>query len=102
VRSPLLHLSAIPANQTARLQVHHIIERAKGGTNEEDNLIVTCQTCHSDVHSHVPFMRRFTRDELKGHRDALIQLVSGGALPAEDADDTDEVMSIYARLLGKQ
>ena len=36
-----------------KLQVHHIKERAKGGGDEEDNLIVTCFSCHSDVHTHV-------------------------------------------------
>ena len=85
-----------------RLQVHHIVERSKGGTHEEDNLIVTCQTCHSDVHSHVPFMRRFTVAELKGHRDAVIKLVSEGTLPATDVDDTDVVFDLIARILGEQ
>lgn len=84
-----------------RLQVHHIVDRSKGGTIDEDNLIVTCQTCHSDVHSHVPFMRRFTEAELKGHRAAVIRLVSEGTLPATDVDDTDEILALIARIAGR-
>jgi hypothetical protein len=83
-----------------KLQVHHIIERANGGTNDEDNLIATCMSCHSDVHTHVPFARRFTQEELKGHRDALVRKVQEGRLPADDTDDGDEVIRKVVRLLG--
>jgi hypothetical protein len=75
-----------------KLQVHHIIERNQGGTNDEDNLIVTCMSCHTDVHSKVPFARRFSVEELKGHRDTLVRMVEQGVLPADDTDDTDQVM----------
>jgi hypothetical protein len=76
-----------------KLQVHHLVERSKGGSNEEDNLIVICLSCHSDVHSTVPFTRRFTVDEQKGHRDALIKQVADGILPIHDEDDTDLALS---------
>ena len=33
-----------------RLEVHHIIYRSKGGTDDEDNLITLCEDCHSKVH----------------------------------------------------
>lgn len=85
-----------------RLQVHHIVERSDGGTHDEDNLIVTCQTCHTDIHSYVPFMRRFTAEEQKGHRDTLIKLVGEGTLPASDSDDTDAVFTLIAQILGQQ
>lgn len=75
-----------------KLQVHHIVERNQGGGNDEDNLIVTCMSCHTDVHSKVPFARRFSVEELKGHRDALVRMVEQGVLPADDTDDTDIVM----------
>jgi hypothetical protein len=82
-----------------RLQVHHIVERNQGGSNEEDNLIVICLTCHTDVHSKVPFARRFTVEELKGHRDALVGMVASGVLPSDDADDTDEAFRFMADTL---
>jgi hypothetical protein len=85
-----------------RLQVHHIKERSDGGTHDEDNLIVTCQTCHTDVHSHVPFMRRFSEAELKGHRDALIKLVREGTLPATGTEDADVILDLISRILGQK
>ena len=69
------------------LQVHHIVERSRGGTDDEDNLIATCVTCHIDVHSTVPFTRRFTVDELKAHRDHLIHMLEQGILPREEEID---------------
>jgi hypothetical protein len=70
------------------LQVHHIVERAEGGSDDSDNLIAVCLTCHSDVHTKTLLTRRFTVGELKGHRDALIALVANGALP-QQAPNTD-------------
>ena len=32
------------------LQVHHIIERSKGGTNDESNLLILCPNCHMTEH----------------------------------------------------
>ncbi len=80
-----------------KLQVHHIIERSEGGADEEDNLIVTCFSCHSDVHTKVPFARRFSVAELKGHRDSVISLVEAGTLGVADADDTDEAVAVIVR-----
>ena len=33
-----------------RLEVHHIIYRSQGGTNDEDNLITLCKDCHDALH----------------------------------------------------
>ena len=33
-----------------RLEVHHIIYRSNGGTDDENNLITLCEECHSKVH----------------------------------------------------
>src|SRR5437868_932579 len=76
-----------------KLQVHHIVERNAGGTDDEDNLIVICLSCHTDVHTKVPFARRFSVDELKGHRDAVVKMVADGKLPVSDTDDTDEAIT---------
>jgi hypothetical protein len=70
--------------------VHHIKERNKGGGNDEDNLIVICLSCHTDVHSTVPFARRFSYEELKGHRDELVKLVREGKLSAPEAAEVDQ------------
>ena len=34
-----------------RLEVHHIIFRSKGGTDDLDNLITLCSDCHKKVHA---------------------------------------------------
>ena len=64
------------------LHIHHIIEVADGGTDDPDNLIPICLTCHSDVHTKTKLTRRFTPNELKQHRDSVFQLVADGKLPA--------------------
>ena len=33
-----------------RLEVHHIIYRSQGGTDDENNLITLCEDCHSKIH----------------------------------------------------
>lgn len=65
-----------------RLQVHHIVERSEGGSDDEDNLIAVCITCHIDVHTKAPFTRRFSVGELQQHRDNVFRLVADGKLPA--------------------
>ena len=35
----------------SKLEVHHIVYRSNNGSNEEDNLITLCHTCHKDLHS---------------------------------------------------
>ncbi len=67
------------------LQVHHIVAQSDGGTDDSDNLIALCLTCHSDVHTTRPFTRRFTPSELKQHRDEVVRLVTDGRLvPSEE------------------
>lgn len=38
-------------HKDSKLEVHHIVYRSNGGSNEESNLITLCHTCHQDVHS---------------------------------------------------
>ena len=64
------------------LHIHHIIEVADGGTDDPDNLIPSCLTCHSDVHTKTKLTRRFTPNELKQHRDLVFRLVAEGKLPS--------------------
>jgi RRXRR protein/HNH endonuclease len=37
-------------SKDSRLHVHHIIFRSSGGSDEESNLIVLCETCHKKLH----------------------------------------------------
>jgi hypothetical protein len=83
------------------IQVHHIIEQSAGGTDDSDNLIAICLTCHSDVHTRTQFTRRFTVTELKLHRDAVYRLVAEGVLPSDNqrADRTAELSATIIRQL---
>ena len=37
-------------HKDSKLEVHHIIYRSNGGSDEEENLITLCHTCHSGIH----------------------------------------------------
>ena len=39
--------------KNCRLEVHHIVYRSKGGTDDENNLITLCEECHDSVHKGV-------------------------------------------------
>lgn len=80
-----------------KLQVHHIVLRSKGGTDDDDNLIVICLSCHADVHSQVPFTRRFSVEELKGHRDALVRMVDEGVFPADESGNVERLIERAVR-----
>lgn len=38
-------------SKDSRLHVHHIIFRNNGGSDEPENLITLCKTCHDDLHA---------------------------------------------------
>lgn len=64
-----------------KVQVHHIIPRNKGGTDNIDNAIPLCPNCHDEVHSRFALgktTRDYTADELKLHRERTKELVKQG------------------------
>lgn len=38
-------------NKDKRLEVHHIVFRKDGGSDEQENLITLCKTCHDSLHN---------------------------------------------------
>ena len=38
-------------HKDSKLEVHHIVFRSQGGSDEESNLITLCHTCHANLHS---------------------------------------------------
>lgn len=38
-------------HKDSKLEVHHIVFRSQGGSDEASNLITLCHTCHKDLHS---------------------------------------------------
>ena len=49
-------------------EIHHIIEQAEDGTDEEENLIVLCPNCHQQRYHR---SKEFTRDQLKLYKAKL-------------------------------
>jgi len=81
------------------LQIHHIVEESEGGSDNFDNLILVCLTCHSDIHTHTKLTRRFTIEELKMHRDTVIEMVSSGKLRPGDSVEGDDSASLIDGLV---
>ena len=44
--------------KNTRLEVHHIIYRSQGGTDDEINLITLCEDCHNKVHNGVIILNK--------------------------------------------
>lgn len=80
------------------LQINHIIEESEGGSDDFDNLIAVCITCHSDIHTHTKLTRRFTIEELKGHRDAVIKMVAEGKFVTSSVNEDDSI-DLISKLL---
>lgn len=57
--------------------VHHIVPVEEGGTNDYDNLVVLCPTCHDNVH-----MRHISPSQLRLYKHQWISLCSAGLVVA--------------------
>lgn len=51
-------------HKDSKLEVHHIVYKCNGGSNEESNLITLCHTCHQDVHKGVIDLK--SKGKIKG------------------------------------
>jgi len=68
-----------------KIEIHHIEQRAKGGSDDISNLIAVCFECHAEIKLYNPKHpkgRRFTPEELRYHRDQWLKICeeSPGAL----------------------
>lgn len=81
------------------IQIHHIVEKENGGTDEEENLIPVCITCHSTIHTKTQMTKSFTSIELKGHRDKVYEMVAQGKLPSAAQISTGEMQTIAANII---
>lgn len=62
-----------------KLELHHIKLKSEGGEDTADNCIPLCFDCHADQRSydHIhPKGLKYSREELKGHRDKWYQLAN--------------------------
>lgn len=65
------------------IELHHVVQRADGGADTYDNCIPLCLNCHAEIKAydpHHPIGRRYTKSELRAHRDKWYAKVaaSGG------------------------
>lgn len=59
-----------------RLEVHHILERCKGGSDEVDNLITLCETCHRKVHNKEIDLKKKGKKKTKQKPATIMNIVS--------------------------
>lgn len=50
----------------ARCDIHHIVPKSKGGTNDMDNLICVCPNCHRLCHSTDRYSVEFLKERSLG------------------------------------
>jgi hypothetical protein len=60
-----------------KMEIDHLVPRSEGGSSAIENAIPLCFDCHAEVHHYNvkhPRGRRFTPEELRGHRDAWLKV----------------------------
>lgn len=85
-----------------KIEVHHIVPRSRGGTDDADNGIPLCFDCHAEVETYNdthPRGRKFRPGELKRHREEWFRLVASGKIdkpaPAVFADEDKQLIQFY-------
>lgn len=70
------------------MNIHHIVQEAKGGKNTFSNAIPLCLVCHGEAghyNSSHPIGIKYSKEELRRHRDQLYDDMKNGKLnPAEE------------------
>lgn len=85
-----------------KLEVHHIVPRSRGGTDDADNGMPLCFDCHAEVETYNdqhPRGRKFRPNELRKHREEWFRLVASGAIhqppPAVFADEDQQLIRFF-------
>ena len=55
--------ASVQETAARRLEIHHVVPRANGGTNAPRNLLTLCPDCHADLHEYRP--DRIPRDRTR-------------------------------------
>ena len=61
------------------LEVHHIVFRSNGGSDEPDNLITLCRNCHRELH-----LGKFSLKNIKGLKRKNAQAAATQNIPSKD------------------
>lgn len=87
------------------VQLHHIVERSNGGSDDIDNAIPLCANCHDEVHASGAsgrVSRKYTVSELKMHRERVIRLAQRQEAPrAADERHDRELIKFFAQVLDR-
>src|SRR5260370_25405613 len=98
---------AAVCNRLHGVQVHHIVPRHLGGSDDPSNAIPLCPNCHDEVHArYAPgrATRVYTERQLRGHLERPIDLASRQAHLAVGNDDWKhdfELVKFYANCLDR-
>jgi hypothetical protein len=65
--------------------VHHLMAVADGGGNSEDNLMILCTECHSEVHTTRHMARNLSVETLRLYKAAWLDLVQRFPIMPQDA-----------------
>lgn len=89
------------------VSLHHIRAKENGGTDDIDNAIPLCPTCHDEVHgrnSYAPgrTTRRYTESELRSFRQKTIELAAKSNEHSPRTAVSDSSPSLEPRLVFKQ
>jgi HNH endonuclease len=94
-------------NRRHGVQVHHIVPRHLGGSDEPSNAIPLCPNCHDEVHArYAPgrTTRVYTERELRRHLERTIDLASRQAhlvTGSEDWNHDVDLVRFYASCLDR-
>jgi hypothetical protein len=80
------------------IQVHHIVPKEKGGSDDIDNAITLCPNCHDEVHQlYIGGMvtRTYTYEELKLHRKRTIKIAHQSKSPTPSVIRRDKSLIIF-------
>lgn len=91
------HCSVCHRYKGVKVEVHHIVPEAQGGSNDLDNAIVLCFDCHADAghyNQDHPRGTKFSPEELRRARDRWHALVRLNRIEAPTWEDT-----LYCRYL---
>jgi hypothetical protein len=82
-----------------RLEVHHVVFRSQGGSDEETNLLTLCKSCHDDLHAGSITLKH--TGKRKGHLRHATQMnsIRIQLLKQVQAEETFEFVTKEHRLL---
>lgn len=83
-----------------KIEIHHIIQRADGGSDDFDNAIPLCLDCHADMgktDARHPGRKAYTPSELKRHRDNWYKRMADNS-PVQPDEEAEEFRRRYKEL----